>query len=683
MQFTIDSDMKIISAASDEKLIIAQGDSNSETATFKMVRYIDEQDMSLCDTVQIHYLNLSNSDKTQRISGLYQITDMKVDETDESIITFSWPISQNATKFVGSLNFLVRFAKDTESWNTRAFSSITIVKTIDNTGPVVEQYADVLEQWYTDLVMAGTTGINAINEAKTEGVAAVNEAKTNAAATLKQEVIDSIDADDFADKINFNINMANGTGNKSLVGNDLTKNVASGAYSVALGKQTTASGECSYAEGYGSKATNQYSHAEGMATTASGKYSHAEGISTVAQRECSHAEGTSTIATGNYSHSEGSGTTASGAYSHAEGRNTTASGSASHAGGLFNIASGEAQTAIGKYNQEVTDALVIIGNGESTFTRSNIVEVGTDSVKINGTVELEAGVNDGNAVNLKQLTDGWVAKTNVDNKTVAYISQQGNNTVLEIRDDGTPGTLAKYKSGGKLEAYAAEGDREVVNLAQMKECCVQKLTGNTTQDRLYCNKKGNESSIAFSTFPTVGWIPTYDSGGTLNANSGSANTSVVNLQKMKGYAVPLPENQTPTDGQILEVSSVADGTPVMAWTDKPSSLYKWEVALYNGDTILGYYTFISTNGTGDRRSDSTLEADMSPFIYAQESIVGRGEFMDPQNDNTIYFAGRASQSSMGGEFYYYSGYPFTGGGTSNYSFLEYTSATVVGTVKKL
>lgn len=77
---------------------------------------------------------------------------------------------------------------------------------------------------------------------------------------------------------------------------------------------------------------------------------------------------------------EGLTCTASGFTAHAEGCGTTAAGSYSHAQNYSTVANGSAQTAMGRWNvQDSSDAYaLIIGNGTSTSTRSDALEVTWD-----------------------------------------------------------------------------------------------------------------------------------------------------------------------------------------------------------------------------------------------------------------------------------------------------------------
>ena len=83
--------------------------------------------------------------------------------------TCSWVISQNATRLVGSLNFLLRFICLTDDvidyvWNTSIFSGIYVSKGIYNSDIVAEQYIDTIKAWENRLKVVensiGSSGIS-------------------------------------------------------------------------------------------------------------------------------------------------------------------------------------------------------------------------------------------------------------------------------------------------------------------------------------------------------------------------------------------------------------------------------------------------------------------------------------------------------------------------------------------
>ena len=157
-------------------------------------------------------------------------------------------------------------------------------------------------------------------------------------------------------------------------------NVASGAYSTAMGHHTIASGDYSIAQGRWTTASGIASKASGLLAYATGPYSNAEGTRTRATKNNAHAEGDSTQANGNAAHSEGLETIASTNCAHAEGWKTKANGIASHAEGEGTIAQRRGQTAMGRWNVADSDSMLIVGNGSSDTARSNAFKVSSKGV---------------------------------------------------------------------------------------------------------------------------------------------------------------------------------------------------------------------------------------------------------------------------------------------------------------
>lgn len=178
--FSINADTRIITYTSPEKLILIQGDHNSEIVTFDIPRYIDGHDMMLCDVVQVHYINIDSNNSHNRNSGIYEVLDLQVSPDDENFCVCSWLISKNATLFVGPLTFTLRFACTNASklvyvWNTAIYNGIPVSNGIDNSDIIVEEYADILESWYWEFVSAGTTGVNVVVEAKDKAISEIED----------------------------------------------------------------------------------------------------------------------------------------------------------------------------------------------------------------------------------------------------------------------------------------------------------------------------------------------------------------------------------------------------------------------------------------------------------------------------------------------------------------------------
>lgn len=154
--FSINPISRAIKNESTTKTGLIQHDHNSERFTFEMPKVIEGHDMSQCDIVEVHYINVDA--KTQVEShGVYPVEDMQIDTTDSDIVVFSWLIPQNATKYVGNLDFLVRFACIDEDgnllyvWNTAVHTGISVSNGIFNSNFILEDYSDVLLKWKNEM----------------------------------------------------------------------------------------------------------------------------------------------------------------------------------------------------------------------------------------------------------------------------------------------------------------------------------------------------------------------------------------------------------------------------------------------------------------------------------------------------------------------------------------------------
>lgn len=160
--FIIDPISRQISNNS-RKTILIKTDHNSEQFTFELPRYVEGHDMSLSNKVEVHFLNI-NSKTRQTNPGIYNVVDFDVDAEDNTKVLGTWLVSREATKYPGSLNFVIRFScldddnVEYYSWNTAIYTGITISDTIENTETIVEDYVDIFRQWLDTLEMAGSTG---------------------------------------------------------------------------------------------------------------------------------------------------------------------------------------------------------------------------------------------------------------------------------------------------------------------------------------------------------------------------------------------------------------------------------------------------------------------------------------------------------------------------------------------
>lgn len=151
--FVIDSTTKKISTESP-KIVLAQHSHNSERFTLEIPRMVEGHDMSLCNLVEIHYLNIDAANKSNKSADVYKVEDLKTVTNDtEDIVFGSWLIDGNATQYVGNLNFAVSFAcvaddgKVEYCWPTLVYSNISVGETIWNNETVVGEHSDIIAQF--------------------------------------------------------------------------------------------------------------------------------------------------------------------------------------------------------------------------------------------------------------------------------------------------------------------------------------------------------------------------------------------------------------------------------------------------------------------------------------------------------------------------------------------------------
>lgn len=155
MQNLVDSDeLFIINPITREihtetkKLYLMQHDHNSEIIRFQVPKIIEGYDITQCNRVEIHYTNI-NSRTKEANSNIYVVSDMVA---DEDCVNFSWLISGDATKYFGSLHFIVRFAFLEEDgtfsyiWSTDTFKDIRIFEGMNNTEIVVHNNSDIFSR---------------------------------------------------------------------------------------------------------------------------------------------------------------------------------------------------------------------------------------------------------------------------------------------------------------------------------------------------------------------------------------------------------------------------------------------------------------------------------------------------------------------------------------------------------
>ena len=149
--FKINPITRKLSAEGNSKVSLVQFDHNSERFTFEIPKLIEGHDMSSCNKVEVHFINVDKGKKKQS-TGVYLVDDMQVSDENKDVVIFSWLISRAATLYEGSLNFIVKMICETNEvidyqWNTEIYSGISVSTGINNSDVILEDYIDVLEAW--------------------------------------------------------------------------------------------------------------------------------------------------------------------------------------------------------------------------------------------------------------------------------------------------------------------------------------------------------------------------------------------------------------------------------------------------------------------------------------------------------------------------------------------------------
>ena len=162
---------RVITVPSELNRIAVQYDHNIETVPFDCPRYWDDHDMS---TMKV-YINYTRADNEP---GCYIADDVAVDETDTSIMHFSWTISRHVTEAVGPLAILVCIkmvdadGNEVNHWNSERNTDMTISQGMECGDIIVNKYPDVITYLLADMGnLADLT-----TEDKSSLVAAINEA---------------------------------------------------------------------------------------------------------------------------------------------------------------------------------------------------------------------------------------------------------------------------------------------------------------------------------------------------------------------------------------------------------------------------------------------------------------------------------------------------------------------------
>lgn len=191
-RFIINPITRVVKNISSPKTTLIQKDHNSERFSFEIDRYVEGHDMSLCNKVEINYINIDSATKEQN-EGLYIVEDLQIDKENEEKVVFSWLITEQATMHAGLLSFLIMFrcmdnAETKYRWSTNINSDISVSKGIDNGNVIAEEYADVLAAWEKELFDAEDSAIKNIENKANSTMAAMEKFSIDTYNSFKNNV---------------------------------------------------------------------------------------------------------------------------------------------------------------------------------------------------------------------------------------------------------------------------------------------------------------------------------------------------------------------------------------------------------------------------------------------------------------------------------------------------------------
>ena len=156
---------KIIGA---ENIKLVRGDHNSTRVTFEMPRYVDGHDMAETSIVEIHFINIA-SDVQNTNMDVYIASDVQLSPDSDDVVIFSWLISNNATKYDGTLSFMLCFKCLTGesldyAWRTDTVTGVYVLESLDCVAADFEDITDILTAW--EMKISGIEGrVDSIEDA--------------------------------------------------------------------------------------------------------------------------------------------------------------------------------------------------------------------------------------------------------------------------------------------------------------------------------------------------------------------------------------------------------------------------------------------------------------------------------------------------------------------------------------
>lgn len=180
---TIDLDSREIIIPDSIQNLGVESDDDVLSLTFSLPRYYDnnEVDLSTFD-IHVNYLNANNE------GDLYEVNDKSIEGNN---IIFEWLVGRHAVSYHGDVTFNVCLKEMDGTTVIREFNTtvatLPVLRGLETSEAVVQEYADVLEQWKEQLFGAGDTVEQQIKDA-------TDEAITKASEEIKMETANSVSA---------------------------------------------------------------------------------------------------------------------------------------------------------------------------------------------------------------------------------------------------------------------------------------------------------------------------------------------------------------------------------------------------------------------------------------------------------------------------------------------------------
>lgn len=204
--FKIDAATREITRTSEAEPVLIKYDHNSERFTFEMPRLIDGHDMTLCNKVEVNFINTEATNIKNTYGSKYPVDDLAPVDGDDDTLVFTWLISGAATGLVGPLAFAISFActvdttdengevatETTYRWNTKPYVGVVITDGLETQELMNENYYDYVDEWANTIEQTGVTSVGAVEHAESVAVGNIAATVVNAETASIKKIDDHV-----------------------------------------------------------------------------------------------------------------------------------------------------------------------------------------------------------------------------------------------------------------------------------------------------------------------------------------------------------------------------------------------------------------------------------------------------------------------------------------------------------